>query len=153
MGAAEQVDTKVKAAGKAAKKKKDGDEGVAVSSTRATYDPHVYQNPHPDDALGKGKTKGKAKAKAGDANTHVCSYAACGKPGATKQCSQCKRAWYCSATCQKHDWQRHKRGCRASVAAAARAATRAREETATREAAAPFAIAAGSGMAPIGGER
>ena len=40
--------------------------------------------------------------------------------------------WYCNATCQKADWQRHKKACRASVAAAARAATRAREARAAR---------------------
>jgi ankyrin repeat protein len=104
--------------------------GADKTTTRATYDPHQYQNPHPDDALGKPK-----KGKGNDANTHTCSYAACGKVGAKANCGRCKRAWYCNATCQKADWQRHKKGCRTTVAAAARAATRAREETAAREAA------------------
>ena len=70
------------------------------------------------------------------ADTHTCSDATCAKPGATASCRQCHRAWYCTTACQKRDWPRHKRACRASVAAAARAATRVREATATRAGAA-----------------
>ncbi|CAB9514118.1 expressed unknown protein [Seminavis robusta] len=34
--------------------------------------------------------------------------ALCGAP-ATKRCSRCKLAWYCSPEHQKQDWKRHKR--------------------------------------------
>ena len=79
-----------------------------------SYDPTIYQRPHPDDhggggggdgkkgaaatkADGKTKTKGKAKAK--DGGSHRC--ANCDKPGATKKCGRCGVEWYCDHKCQK----------------------------------------------------
>lgn len=39
----------------------------------------------------------------------------CGTAAGPKQklsvCSRCKRAWYCSAKCQKNDWKTHKPSC------------------------------------------
>jgi hypothetical protein len=36
----------------------------------------------------------------------------CFKQKPAHACSQCKKARYCSATCQKSDWQRHKVWCK-----------------------------------------
>mmetsp|Transcript_20515 Transcript_20515/g.43364 ORF Transcript_20515/g.43364 Transcript_20515/m.43364 type:complete len:143 (+) Transcript_20515:93-521(+) len=30
---------------------------------------------------------------------------------ASKRCSRCNQAWYCSAECQKNDWKKHKSVC------------------------------------------
>ena len=50
--------------------------------------------------------------------SRVCSWVECGQQLAggaaeAKQCSQCKRAWYWSRTCQKRDWKQggHKQAC------------------------------------------
>ena len=78
----------------------------------ASYDPTIYQRPHPDDrgcggGGGKkgnaatkagGKTKGKTKDKKDD-GAHRC--ANCDKPGATKRCGRCGVEWYCDHNCQK----------------------------------------------------
>ena len=41
-------------------------------------------------------------------NNNKAQCALCGAP-ATKRCSRCKLAWYCSPEHQKQDWKRHKR--------------------------------------------
>ena len=89
----------------------------AASSTpaAASYDPTIYQRPHPDDRGGGGdgkkkggttKPRGKTKAMATDKaskgtgdGTHRC--ANCDKPGATKKCGRCGVEWYCDRNCQK----------------------------------------------------
>ncbi|KAJ7336069.1 hypothetical protein OS493_013447 [Desmophyllum pertusum] len=35
----------------------------------------------------------------------------CEKEGDVKRCSGCQHAYYCSRTCQRKDWRRHKRHC------------------------------------------
>ena len=84
----------------------------------ASYDPSIYQRPHPDDRGGgdgksaaatkpRGKAKAaapkdKAKDKGGkgkDDGSHRC--ANCDKPGATKKCGRCGVEWYCDRNCQK----------------------------------------------------
>lgn len=53
----------------------------------------------------------------GDA-TATCDCAACGAPDATMVCERCRRAWYCSAACQRAHWRgAHKAACAAAVAA------------------------------------
>ena len=90
----------------------------AASATGATsYDPTIYQRPHPDDRgggkkgaaatkargktmdKGKAKDKAKGKAKAKDDGGHRC--ANCDKPGATSKCGRCEVEWYCDRECQK----------------------------------------------------
>jgi hypothetical protein len=50
----------------------------------------------------------------------ICSK--CGKtedePGMTafKRCARCKTQYYCSPECQRSDWPKHKKGCRAPPA-------------------------------------
>ena len=102
--------------GKGAAEEPEPEPGDA-SSTRgaASYDPTIYQRPHPDDRGGGGdgggkkgnaatkvtkaggKTKGKGKTKADGG--HRC--ANCNKPGATKRCGRCGVEWYCDRQCQK----------------------------------------------------
>ena len=82
----------------------------------ASYDPTIYQRPHPDDRGGGGdgkkgnaatkvtktkdKTKDKTKGKdKKDDGGHRC--ANCDKPGATKRCGRCGVEWYCDHNCQK----------------------------------------------------
>ena len=79
----------------------------------ASYDPTIYQRPHPDDrgggggdgkkgaatkAGGKTKDKDKTKDKKDDGG-HRC--ANCDKPGANSRCSRCGVEWYCDRNCQK----------------------------------------------------
>ena len=81
------------------------------STTTASYDPTIYQRPHPEDRGGgdgkkgngattktDGKTKDKDKDKKDDGG-HRC--ANCDKPGATKRCGRCGVEWYCDHNCQK----------------------------------------------------
>ena len=114
----------------------------ATEAATATlgYDPTLYQRPHPDDvARGPSKSKSQSKTVAksepvkdtkGNAakdGSHCCFDPACQAPGARAECAQCNSAWYCGKACQGNDWKRHKQGCRAAVAASARAATRQRD--------------------------
>ena len=89
---------------------------VSSSSTpaAASYDPTIYQRPHPGDRGGGGggggggkkgtavtkaggKTKEKGKGK--DDGSHRC--ANCDKPGAKSRCSRCGVEWYCDRNCQR----------------------------------------------------
>ena len=58
----------------------------------------------------------------------------CGKHGHNlPKCRQCEQAFYCNADCQRKHWKKHKRVCRAAVAALARRAHRERLARAVRE--------------------
>ena len=88
-------------------------------SSATSYDPTVFQRPHPDDrggadgkarkegggkakAQGEGKSnyknKGKAKGK-GVLSLDRCGW--CDTEGANKTCTQCRSVVYCSPACQK----------------------------------------------------
>ena len=121
----------------------------ATEAAAATlgYDPTLYQRPHPDDVAPGSTAKSKSKSKSKKTNkiidnpeptkdtkgnaaqdgSHCCFDPACQAVGARAECAQCHSAWYCGKACQRNDWKRHKKGCRAAVAASARAATRQRE--------------------------
>ena len=88
-------------------------------SSVASYDPTVFQQPHPADrgggdgkprkgGSGKAKAKGesndedkaKAKGKAkGGLSLDRCGW--CDTEGANKTCTQCRSVVYCSPACQK----------------------------------------------------
>ena len=105
--------------GKGAAEEPEPEPDDASSSTAAaSYDPTIYQRPHPDDRGGgdgkKGgvaKPRGKAKAaapkdkakdksgKGKDDGSHRC--ANCDKPGAKSRCSRCGVEWYCDRNCQR----------------------------------------------------
>ena len=58
----------------------------------------------------------------------------CGKRGHNlPRCRQCSQAYYCGAECQRIHWPKHKRSCKAAVAALARQATRERLARGVRE--------------------
>ena len=106
------------------------------ASSTLGYDPTEYQRPHPDDVNGGSTTKSNSKSepptkdtkgKSAKDGSHCCFDPACQAPGARAECAQCHSAWYCGKACQRNDWKRHRKGCRAAVAASARAATRQRE--------------------------
>jgi len=88
---------------------------AAAPAAPAGDDPRQFQNPHPDDIGGGGKGKTKAKkdpsGKAVD-GSHCCYH--CGTAGAKSCCGGCHCAWYCGRACQKEDWRRHKKACRAA---------------------------------------
>ena len=80
----------------------------------ASYDPSVYQPPHPDEKkkksaltkprtkatkTAKSKTEDTAKGKDDDDGSHRC--ANCDKPGAMSKCGRCGVEWYCGRECQK----------------------------------------------------
>ena len=86
--------------------------GPPSGSAPPSYDPRVYQPPHPDDradgtptkkgggSKGKGKGKGKDKGKGkGKGGTHRC--ANCDAPDAKRKCSRCCVEYYCGHECQK----------------------------------------------------
>ena len=50
-----------------------------------------------------------------------------------RRCWQCEIAYYCSKTCQRGHWKKHKAACIAAVAAKADDATRQRLARAVRE--------------------
>ena len=100
-------------------------DGSPSSSTTASYDPTVFQRPHPDDRAGgngngngngkprkkgdgadnskaKAKTKtkdGTGKSKKGTLSLDRCGW--CDTKGANKTCTQCRSVVYCSPACQK----------------------------------------------------
>ena len=108
--------------GKGAAEEPEPELDDASSTTgAASYDPTIYQKPHPDDRGGGGggdgkkkgaatKLRGKVKAaapkdkakdtsgKGEDDGSHRC--ANCDKPGATKKCGRCGVEWYCDRNCQ-----------------------------------------------------
>ena len=49
-----------------------------------------------------------------------------GRSPPLRRCSQCEVAYYCSKTCQKGHWKKHKAACIAAVAAKAEDARRER---------------------------
>ena len=58
----------------------------------------------------------------------------CGKSShKMPKCRQCSQAYYCGADCQRKHWPKHKRSCKAAVAALARHAHRERLARAVRE--------------------
>ena len=99
-------------------------DSLSSSSTAASYDPTVFQRPHPDDRAGadgtprkkgdgkdkskdKDKAQGngndesqvKAKGKKGALSLDRCGW--CDTEGANKTCTQCRSVVYCSPACQK----------------------------------------------------
>ena len=87
-------------------------------SSAASYDPSVFQRPHPADrggADGKARKEGGGKAKAqgessekekgkkgkckGALSLDRCGW--CDTEGANKTCTQCRSVVYCSPACQK----------------------------------------------------
>ena len=95
------------------------DEAGPPSST-ASYDPGVFQRPHPADRGGgdgkprKGGGKAKAKGESNDESNAKdkskgkgkgalsldrCGW--CDTEGASRTCSQCRSVVYCSPACQK----------------------------------------------------
>ena len=95
--------------------------GAAEEPEPGTYDPTVFQRPHPDDRAGgngngkprkkgdgadnskaKAKTKSKdgtGKGKKGALSLDRCGW--CDTEGANKTCTQCRSVVYCSPACQK----------------------------------------------------
>ena len=83
------------------------------SSTTASYDPTVFQRPHPDDRggadgtprkKGDGKVKSKAKAQGKTKDGKGKTAGRCGNcdaEGATMKCSQCGAEVYCDENCQR----------------------------------------------------
>ena len=86
-------------------------------SSTASYDPTVFQRPHPDDRGGahgskprkkgdgadnskaKAKTKSKDGKDKGALSLERCGW--CDTEGANKTCMQCRSVVYCSPACQK----------------------------------------------------
>ena len=56
-----------------------------------------------------------------------------GRSPPLRKCTQCEIAYYCSKTCQRSHWKKHKSACIAAVAAKAQDATRQRLARAVRE--------------------
>ena len=81
---------------------------TSAATAATSYDPTIYQRPHPDDRAGgdgkKGGTtkaggKAKDKGKGKDDGSHRC--ANCDKPGAKSRCGRCGVEWYCDRNCQR----------------------------------------------------
>ena len=94
-------------------------ERAGPPSSATSYDPTVFQRPHPADRGGgdgkprKGGGKAKAKGESSDKDTKgkpkgkgkgALSLDRCGwcdTEGANKTCTQCRSVVYCSPACQK----------------------------------------------------
>ena len=94
---------------------------ASSSPSPTSYDPSIYQPPHPDDRgdgggdgkkksattkprtkstkTAKSKAADTAKGKEDDDGSHRC--ANCDKPGAKSKCGRCGVEWYCGRECQK----------------------------------------------------
>ena len=89
-------------------------------SSAASYDPSVFQRPHPADRGGgdgkarkEGGGKAKAQGKSNDKDKDGCKHGKgkgvlsldrcgwCDTEGASRTCSQCRSVVYCSPACQK----------------------------------------------------
>ena len=79
------------------------------SSATASYDPTVFQRPHPDDRGGadggkprKGGGKAKAPGKTKDGKGKAVGRCGnCDAEGAKMKCSQCGTEVYCDEKCQR----------------------------------------------------
>jgi hypothetical protein len=60
----------------------------------------------------KEKTSSSSSSASSSASSVACRCASCGKEGDLKRCSRCKVVSYCSSTCQKNDWVKHKNKCK-----------------------------------------
>ena len=105
--------------GKGAAEEPDSEsEGSLPSSSTTSYDPTVFQRPHPDDRGGGGNGKprktdggeGKPKTKDGEAkdgktkgkgglSLDFCGN--CGAEGELRKCKQCGAVAYCGEACQR----------------------------------------------------
>ena len=99
----------------AAEEPEPGPDGSVASPSITSYDPTVFQRPHPDDrgggdGKGKPRKKGdgadnsKAKSSDGTGKKGFLSLDRCGwcdTKGANKTCTQCRSVVYCSPACQK----------------------------------------------------
>ena len=93
---------------------------------RANQDAESENTP-PKTKLGKNKQPGSKKQPVKWVDLFTCFL--CGKEGRSpplRRCSQCEIAYYCSKTCQKGHWKKHKAACIAAVAAKAEDARRER---------------------------
>ena len=104
-----------------------------TSSPRPHTLPHAPANQDtesentPPKKLGKNKKPGSKKQPVKWVDLFTCFL--CGKEGRSpplRRCSQCEIAYYCSKTCQKGHWKKHKAACIAAVAAKAEDARRER---------------------------
>ena len=89
------------------------DSSLSPSSTAASYDPTVFQRPHPDDRAaadgtprkkgdGKAKSKDKAQGKTKDGKGKAVGRCGnCDAEGAKMKCSQCGTEVYCDEKCQR----------------------------------------------------
>ena len=94
--------------------------GSLPSSSTASYDPTVFQRPHPDDrgaadgtprkkGDGKAKSKDKAQGKTKDGKGKAVGRCGnCDAEGAKMKCSQCGTEVYCDEKCQRVSGQREK---------------------------------------------
>ena len=103
----------------AAEEPAPGPDDAGPPSSATSYDPTVFQRPHPADCAGgggkprkggggkakakgesndEGKTKPKGKGK-GALSLDRCGW--CDTEGANKTCTQCRSVVYCSPACQK----------------------------------------------------
>ena len=100
--------------GKGAAEEPEPEPGGSLSSTTtASYDPTVFQRPHPDDRgsadgtprkKGDGKVKSKDKAQGKTKDSKGKAVGRCGNcdaEGAKMKCSQCGTEVYCDEKCQR----------------------------------------------------
>lgn len=98
--------------------------------------PQIQDNDNkktPPQKLGKSKKPNPKKQPVKWVDLFTCFH--CGKEGRSpplRRCSQCEIAYYCSKTCQKGHWKKHKDACIAAVAAKAEDARRERLATETK---------------------
>ena len=98
--------------GKGAAEEPEPEPGDSLSSsTTASYDPTVFQRPHPDDrggadgkprkkGHGKVKSKDKAQGKTKDGKGKTVGRCGnCDAEGAKMKCSQCGTEVYCDENC------------------------------------------------------
>ena len=88
--------------------------GSLSSTTTASYDPTIYQRPHPNDRGGGGGDGSKPSKKKGEADKRKSKSKStgkgalsldfcgnCGAEGDLRKCKQCGAVAYCGEACQR----------------------------------------------------
>ena len=109
MGMADSSHSSTKNEAGAAEEPEPEPDGSFSSTTTASYDPTVFQRPHPDDRGGadgrkprKGGGKAKAQGKTKDGKGKAVGRCGnCDAEGAKMKCSQCGTEVYCDEKCQR----------------------------------------------------
>ena len=89
---------------------------ASPAAAASSYEPTIYQRPHPNDRDRGPLAASKASCKSKDdkaGSRRRC--AKCNAPGATKVCGRCRETFYCGRSCQTAHHKIHKKVMRCKM--------------------------------------